>query len=144
MKDAVLLSACLAGEKCRYDGRDSRNDDLLDELEMYRIVSVCPEQMGGLATPRTPAEIKSGNGYDVVNARADVIDRNGINVTTSFLEGALEGLKIAKENGIKVAYLKENSPSCGVDFIRTGGELVEGPGVFATLLSSHGFRVIGV
>ena len=144
MKDVVLLSACLAGEKCRYDGQDSRNDDLLDDLEASWIISVCPEQMGGLTTPRIPAEIEDGNGHDVVNGRVDVMDRNGITVTTSFLEGAVEGVKIAKESGAKMAYLKENSPSCGVDFIKTGGELVKCPGVFAALLSSHGFRVIGV
>jgi uncharacterized protein YbbK (DUF523 family) len=140
----LVVSACLAGERCRYDGSDSRNDDLLEELEMYRIITVCPEQMGGLPTPRTPAEIEWGNGFDVLNGRSKVLDRNGADVTASFLEGALEGLKVAKESGAKMAYLKENSPSCGVGFIRTRGEIVEGPGVFTALLSSHGFKVLGV
>lgn len=144
MKDVLVVSACLAGERCRYDGSDSRNDDLLEELEMYRIITVCPEQMGGLPTPRTPAEIEWGNGFDVLNGRSKVLDRNGTDVTAFFLEGALEGVRLAKESGAKMAYLKENSPSCGVNFIKTRGELAKGPGVFAAALSSHGFRLIGV
>ena len=100
--------------------------------------------MGGLPAPRTPAEIARGNGFDVLNKRAKVVDIKGTDVTASFLGGALEGARLARESGAKMVYLKENSPSCGVNFIKVEGELVEGPGVFTAILSSQGFRVQGV
>ncbi len=144
MKDVVVMSACLAGEKCRYDGSDCRDDDLLGELKEYQVITICPEQLGGLPTPRTPAEIEHGNGFDVLNKSTKVVDSKGTDVTASFLEGALEGVRLAKESGAKMVYLKEKSPSCGVDFIKVEGELAKGTGVFTAILSSQGFSVQGV
>lgn len=139
-----MLSACLAGEKCRYDGSDSKNNELLDKLRDFKIITICPEQLGGLPSPRIPAEIECGNGFDVLNKRTKVVDRKGTDVTASFLEGALEGSRLAKESGVKMVYLKENSPSCGVNFIKVEGVLAKGPGVFTAILSSQGFSVQGV
>lgn len=111
------------------------------------IIPICPEQLGGLTTPRLPAEIKDGNGEKVLDGLARVINKEGLDVTDNFLKGAYESLKIAEVLGAKKAILKERSPSCGVKQIYDGnfkGNLIKASGITAALLKSRGIEVIGV
>ncbi|MBQ9773249.1 MAG: DUF523 domain-containing protein [Clostridia bacterium] len=134
--EAVLVSACLLGEHCRYDG-ESRPCAAVAALgARYRLIPVCPEVMGGLPTPRTPSEI-CGN---------RVMMRNGTDVTEHYRLGAEKALRVAKKQGCKVAILKERSPSCGKGTVYSGhfdGTLVEGNGICAALLLQNGIRVLG-
>ena len=133
----VLVSACLLGENCKYSGGNNRCPALLDWLERegHEAVPVCPEQLGGLPTPRTPAEITDG----VVTAR------DGRNVDAEFRRGAALALEIARREGAELAVLQPRSPSCGVRQVYDGtfsGQKIDGMGVFARLLSENGFRVL--
>ena len=140
----LLVSACLVGIPCRYDG-DSCPHDLLQALAMQGdILPLCPEVLGGLPTPRPPAEIQGGDGDDVLEGRARVVNTEGKDVTAEFLAGAQKALHVAHRWGIKVAILKARSPSCGVGQIHDGsfsGRLVEGDGVAAALLKREGIIV---
>ncbi|MEM1539880.1 MAG: DUF523 domain-containing protein [Candidatus Bathyarchaeia archaeon] len=129
-----LCSACLLGIKCRYDGRDALNEKVIKLLKTEILIPVCPEQLGGLPTPREPAEIRNGI----------VITKSGKDVTENFKRGAEEALKIAKLFGIKEAVLKQGSPSCGCGRIYDGtfsGKTVKGDGITAALLKKHGIKV---
>lgn len=132
----VLVSACLMGFRCRYDG-DAQRLDCLDALrERHVLVPVCPEVMGGLPTPREPSEIRSGR----------VVTRDGRDVTEAFARGAREAEKIALACGCRCALLKERSPSCGLGRVYDGtftGTLTRGDGLCARLLSRRGLRVLG-
>jgi uncharacterized protein YbbK (DUF523 family) len=139
-----VISACLVGCQCRYDGRDNKVDRFSEMVERGEAVFVCPEQLGGLSTPRPPAEIVGGTGEDVLDGKAKVITVGGVDVTDQFLKGAEEALRMAKLVGAKVAVLKERSPSCGSSFIYDGsftGHKIPGHGVTAALLKRHGIRV---
>jgi len=140
----LLVSACLVGIPCRYDGGSCPNG-LLQALAMQGdILPLCPEVLGGLPTPRPPAEIQGGDGGDVVEGQAWVVNTEGKDVTAEFLAGAQKTLRIAHRWGIKEAILKARSPSCGVGQIHDGsfsGRLVEGDGVTATLLKREGIIV---
>jgi uncharacterized protein YbbK (DUF523 family) len=127
-----LVSACLAGLCTRYDGKINENRYCLKRLEDSIWIPVCPEQLGGLATPREPAEIVGGDGTSVLNGIARVITRSGTDVTDSFLMGARQVLDIAERQGIRKIFLKSRSPSCGVG---------ESPGVTAALLLRHGYDI---
>jgi uncharacterized protein YbbK (DUF523 family) len=130
-----LCSACLLGVKCRYNGQDARNKKVMALLKKEILIPVCPEQLGGLPTPREPAEIKGGK----------VITKSGKDVTDNFKRGAKEVLKIAKMFGIKEAVLKQGSPSCGCGRIYDGtfsGKTIKGDGVTTALLKRNGIRVI--
>lgn len=138
----VIISACLLGIKCRYDG-ESRSDEAVLSMIPHEIcIPVCPEQLGGCSTPRQPSEIVGGNGFDVLNGTARVIDSVGCDVTASFLRGAREAIKIAGLFTITVAIMKENSPSCGVSHIKRKGEQAEGPCVASALFVQNGIEVI--
>ena len=132
----VLVSACLLGVSCRYDGQ-SKAYPLLDELcRRHQVVPVCPEIMGGLPTPRTPAERQGDR----------VVTRTGADVTEQYRRGAEEVLRLARRLGCTVAVLKERSPSCGSGEIYDGtftGTLADGFGVAAQLLGESGIRVLG-
>ena len=140
----ILVSACLLGINCRYDGRSSHHD--LPELDKPEIciIPVCPEQLGGLPTPRSPSSIVGGNGYDVLDGKAKVITKDGQDVTENFIRGSYETLKIARELKAEACYFKDKSPSCGLHLIseNTGEDL--GPGVTAALLRRQNFNVIEV
>ncbi|MBM4045616.1 MAG: DUF523 domain-containing protein [Planctomycetes bacterium] len=138
----VLVSACLVGVRSRYDGRAATDRKLLARLKGQAIVPVCPEQLGGLPTPRRPAQIKGGDGRDVLAGRARVVRCDGTDVTRQFIRGAREAARLAKRLGVKAAYLKSKSPSCGVGCIRSGKKLVKGDGVCAALLRREGVRVV--
>ena len=130
-----LISSCLCGVNCKYSGGNNLNKKCLELLEKGEAILVCPEQLGGLGTPRLPAEIRDNK----------VINKEGIDLTEEFNKGARETLKIAKAANVKKAILKENSPSCGCNFIYDGSfsnKKIEGMGITASLLKSEGIEVI--
>ena len=132
----VLVSACLLGARCRYDGASKPLPGLERLLSVIDPVPVCPEQLGGLPTPRTPAE-RCGD---------RVVTRDGTDVTTQYERGAQEALRLAQLTGCMLALLKEKSPSCGCGRIYDGthtGTLTGGNGVTAELLLQNGVRVFG-
>ena len=135
-KPALLVSACLLGCACRYDGKSKGNVDVQALAKGYRLIPVCPEQMGGLATPREPAERQGDR----------VVTENGRDVTEEYCRGAEEALRLAELFGCSTAILKERSPSCGCGVIHDGGfagGLIPGDGVTAELLKARGIRVLG-
>ena len=145
-KRPVLVSACLLGRECRYDGRANEDQVLGAELERERLEAVpfCPEEEGGLGTPRPPAWIASANAGAVIDGEARMVTDAGRDVTAEFLAGARGALDVCRERGIERAYLKERSPSCGVCSTHVAGECVEGRGVTAELLARAGVEVRGV
>jgi uncharacterized protein YbbK (DUF523 family) len=138
----LLVSACLLGIECRYDGLSARSEELCALIDETVFIPVCPEQLGGLSTPRTPAAIASGDGSDVLDGRAHVLTTDGDNVTDEFLRGAGEVARIAAMMNINAAIMKENSPSCGVASIKRNEALVNGMGVTSALLTRQGIYVI--
>lgn len=130
-----LVSACLAGEKCRMDGTDKLVPKIRQLVEDGEAVAVCPEVLGGLPMPRSPSERR---GDRVINAA-------GEDVTEQFRRGAEEAFRICKENGCAEAILKSKSPSCGCGVIHNGqfdGGLIDGNGVFAQMLLDAGIKVM--
>lgn len=134
----ILVSACLAGYNCRYDGRNALNAELMADLAGQPWMAVCPEQLGGLDTPRTPAVIQGGDGYDVISGKAVVIDDNGFDLTRFFINGAETVLDICLRFKVSRVYLKDRSPSCGVESSRLNGSVT---GVCAALLIKAGIEV---
>ncbi len=134
-KEKILVSACLAGVDCKYNGKNNKNDKIIELIKTKDVILVCPEQLGGLKTPRTPAEIKEGK----------VITKDDIDVTKEYQKGAEEVLKLAKQFNIKKAILKSKSPSCGKNKIYDGtftDTLIDGNGITTQLLKKHGIEVI--
>ena len=130
----VLVSACLAGERCRYDGACKPHPAVVALVESSEAVAVCPEVLGGLPTPRVPSE----------RVGERVVNREGTDVTSAFVVGAERALKICRERGCTEAILKSRSPSCGCGQIYDGsfsGKLIVGNGVFADLLLEHDIPV---
>ncbi len=143
----VAISACLLGVRCRYDGGDSRNEAAIKQTEIYQLIPVCPEEAGGLSTPRPPAEIVGGDGDDVLNGKAKVMTAEGIDVTEAYLRGAHHALQVAQSHGATHVILKARSPSCGCGNIYDGtfsGTLTSGDGVTTALLKRHGITVISM
>lgn len=139
-----VISACLVGCHCRYDGHTQKVDQFSQMVERGEAVFVCPEQLGGLSTPRPPAQIVGGTGEDVLDGNAKVITDGGVDVTDQFIKGAQESLRMAQLVGAKVAVLKERSPSCGSSLIYDGsftGGKIPGHGVTAALMERHGIKV---
>jgi len=135
-KEPLLISACLMGAACRYDGGRNAVMGLDRLLDRYHLIPVCAEQLGGLPTPRVPAE-RQGN---------RVLNKDGQDVTAEFEAGAAEVLRLAKQFGCRKALLKERSPSCGHGLIYDGsftGRKIPGSGVTAELLTRHGIQVYG-
>lgn len=127
-----LVSACLLGINSRYDGQCKVNKACLEKIQGSNVVPICPEQLGGLTTPRTAAEIKGGDGNDLLAGNASVVTLDGRDVTSNFIRGAQQVLKIAQMQNVDSILLKSRSPSCGV-FI---------PGVTAALLQQHGYELL--
>lgn len=141
----ILVSACLAGIKCKYNGGSSLVKKASELLSSGDAVPVCPEQLGGCATPRIAVEIQGGTGADVLDCRCRVTGKGGEDVTEEFIRGAGEVLRIAQLTGAKKALLKAGSPSCGCGRIYDGtfsGNKREGNGVTAELLLRNGIEVI--
>ena len=136
----VLVSACLLGQECRYDGRHNESAALIAELKSRGETPVpfCPEERGGLSTPRPPAWIEKSGAGAVLDGESRVLTESGADVTAEFRRGAEGALRACREHGIERAYLKERSPSCGVANTHVAGKLVEGPGVTAELLKRNG------
>jgi len=133
--EKILISACLIGDKTRYDGRTNYNPKVQQLMEKYELIPFCPEVEGGLKTPRDPSEIKGDK----------VISEKGRDVTFQYNKGAELALNICLYLGIKTAILKEKSPSCGVKQIHDGSftnKLIEGQGITTALLKRKGINVI--
>lgn len=131
----ILVSACLLGKNCKYNGGNNLNQGVLDFVEGHEVIGVCPEQLGGLSTPRLPAEIVDGV----------VTNKEGVSVDNEFCKGAQEALAVALENKVDLAILQSRSPSCGVKEIYDGsfsGKKIKGQGVFAKLLAKHDIKVL--
>ena len=130
----ILISHCFLGENCKYNGGNNYNAELLNVLKNHELIPVCPETFGGLKSPRLPAEIVGDK----------VLFSDGSDATEAFVKGAEKALEIAKAQGVKVAVLKANSPSCGSGIIYDGtftGKKVSGYGVAAKLLKENGIKV---
>ncbi len=130
-----LCSACLLGINCVWDGRNKVNPKVVELLKKEQLIPVCPEQLGSLSTPRIPSEQKGDK----------VFNKEGKDVTSNFIRGAEETLKIVKLFGIKEAIFKQKSPSCGCGKIYDGsfsGSLIEGDGITTSLLKKNGIKVI--
>lgn len=133
----IMVSACLAGENCKYNGGNNRNKKVEALFNENRIIPICPEVMGGLSTPRVPSEIVHGI----------VMNKDGVNVDREYRCGAEMALKIAEREQPDLVILQSRSPSCGVKQRYDGtftGTLIDEPGVTAELLMRHGFRVVDV
>ncbi len=131
----IMVSACLLGENCKYSGGNNFNSRVADYVKGHEVITVCPEVLGGLPIPRTPAEIVNGV----------VMTKDGRSVDAEFRLGAQRALEIAQKNVVDVVILKSGSPSCGVKQVYDGtfsGRKVDGKGVFAELLLQNGFSVI--
>ncbi|MEW6399399.1 MAG: DUF523 domain-containing protein [Bacillota bacterium] len=143
--DRVLVSACLLGVQCRYDGEHEFSAEVVAAAATRCLVPVCPEILGGLPTPRPPAEVVGGDGADVLAGRARVVTGEGRDVTAAFLRGAQEALRVARLVGAREAWLKARSPSCGVTCIHDGTfaqGMRPGAGVTAALLARGGIRLL--
>ena len=133
----IMVSACLAGESCKYNGGNNQNEKVLQLMKENEVITFCPEQAGGLPTPRVPSEIVDGM----------VTTKDGRNVDKEFRIGAVKCLEIAKCEQPDLIILQSRSPSCGVKQRYDGtfsGKLVDRPGVTAELLIQHGFHVVDV
>ena len=141
----ILVSACLLGINCKYNGDNNKNEKIEEYLKDKKFILVCPEQLGGMSTPRHPSEIIYLDEYDVIEGKTSVINNKKSDVTKQFKKVALETLKIANIYGCKKAILKDGSPSCGSSFIYDGtftGKKVNGSGVTTTLLRKNSIKVI--
>ncbi|MDO5037929.1 MAG: DUF523 domain-containing protein [Tissierellia bacterium] len=131
----IMVSACLLGQACKYNGGHNQSQEVLDLLEGQEVLALCPEVLGGLGTPRLPAEIREGR----------VFNREGQEVTGAFLQGAKKALDQARDFQPDWIILKSKSPSCGLHHVYDGsfsGRLVPGQGVFAQAAQEAGYRVL--
>ncbi len=131
----VLVSACLIGYNCKYNGSNNFNSKIKEMLEGHEVIVVCPEMLGGLSCPRTPCE----------RVKDKVVDKNGNDCTKQFIRGAQAALNIAKEKNVDLAILQKRSPSCGASVIYDGtftGRLIHGEGVFAEMLTSLNIPIL--
>lgn len=145
MKKKILVSACLCGIKCNWEGKAKTHPKIIAMFKRGEAIPVCPEQLGGLSTPRVPAEMRSGDGAAVLKNQAAVQNQAGQDVTKSFVSGAKETLRLAKLNGTTQFIGKSKSPSCGCGTIHDGtfcGQLRKGDGVTTALLKQNDIRVI--
>ena len=140
----VLISACLLDISCRYDGRGSGSPGIISMVSSMNIIPFCPEQLGGLSTPRPPARIVGGDGGDLFTGKARVINSMGEDVSEAFRKGAEESLRLARLTKAMIVLLKDRSPSCGLStpYCDSPGE--SGIGVTAALLNSSGIRTMEI
>ena len=131
----ICVSKCLLGINCRYDGKNMKNEHVLEYLKDKEYISICPECAGGLSTPREPSEILNGKVYS----------KSGKDVTKEFELGAKLALEEAKKNGCTCAILQENSPSCGSNYVYDGtftGKKIRGKGVTTKIFEENGIQII--
>ncbi len=144
-KEKILLSACLAGINCVYDGSNKLHSFFAGMHKRKEVIIFCPEALGGLKIPHSPSEIKGGDGFDCLCGKARVLSKEGKDVTEFFIKGAESVLELAKKSGSRKAVLKSKSPSCSCGWIFDGtfsGKLISGYGVTAALLKKNGIEVI--
>lgn len=130
----ILVSACLLGENCKYNGGNNYSAKVEAFVQGHEVIPVCPEVLGGLPVPRTPAELVDGK----------VITKNGVSVDAAFRSGAEKALAVARQSGAELAILQPRSPSCGANEVYDGtftGTKIPGQGVFAALLQQAGIPV---
>jgi uncharacterized protein YbbK (DUF523 family) len=137
----ILVSACLMGLRCRYDGRDAFDPGIKKIEKKFVLIPVCPEVMGGLIIPRDEATIDGGDGENVWECGVSVMSKKGRSVTDFFKKGAAETLQLARYLNVYDIVLKENSPSCGVFFTNSDFKRIEGMGVTSFLLKKNGFNI---
>lgn len=136
-KNTALMSTCLLGVRCRYDGKHQQRDEMIDLFKNENVIPVCGEQWGGLTTPRDPSEEVDGK----------IMSISGVDVTEQFNRGAEDIIKLAKAVGAKKAYLKTGSPMCGCGRIYDGtfsGTMKDGDGVLTKLLKANGIEIVPV
>lgn len=141
----ILISACLCGVNCKYNGLNNAHEEFIKLLQQGELIPFCPEQLGGLTTPRAASEIRGGSGKDVLAGQAQVINREKADLSSCFIKGAQETLRLAQQAGVTEAIMQRRSPSCGCGKIYDGtfsGQLVEGDGVTTALLKKNGIKVI--
>ncbi|NLB21714.1 MAG: DUF523 domain-containing protein [Clostridium sp.] len=140
----LLVSACLLGERVRYDGQAKEIDGIKKLAKTHELISFCPEVSGGLPVPRQASELK-GSAINILKGNeGGVFTKEGANFTKAFLQGAEKALALCKQHDIKIAILKERSPSCGANFVYDGthqGRVIPGEGITAALLKQHGIQV---
>ena len=139
-----LISACLCGVNCKYNGANNYNEKCNELFISGKAVLICPEQLGGLTTPRVPSELQA-NAKDVMEGNGKVITKEGLDVTKEFIKGAKEVVKIAKKIPVSAAILKEGSPSCGVNFVYDGSfneKKVKGRGITTEMLNEIGIKTL--
>ena len=135
----IFVSACLAGINCKYSGGNNFNQKIFDMVKEEKAIPICPEQLGGLETPRNPAEIR------IIDGIQHVIDNKGNDLTKQFEKGAKEVIEFAKQLGVKSFILQPRSPSCGIGKIYSGnfdGKLVTGNGILVELCKNNGIEAI--
>jgi len=141
-----LISACLLGVRCAWGSDDKyKNNRAVELSKLETLIPVCPEQLGGLSTPRAPQEIQGGTGDDILNGKCKVINKEGQDVTREFTKGAEETLKIARQLNIREFIAKSGSPSCGCGQIHDGtfsGKLIDGDGITTALLKRNGIKIM--
>jgi uncharacterized protein YbbK (DUF523 family) len=142
----VLISACLLGERVRYDGKQVAMDSpiLVQWQKEGRLIPFCPEVAGGLAVPRSPAEIRTGDGNDVLTGKAKIFNFEQVEVTANFLKGSRQVIRFFDSNLIKLAILKSLSPACSINEIYDGTfsrRIKRGLGVFAAFLKSYPIKL---
>lgn len=137
-----FVSACLVGKNCRYDGDNSYSKKVMEFLSDKKYIALCPEELGGLPTPRAPSSFIGGTGEDVLSGKAKIVDANEAERTTEFIKGAEKTLNAIRERGITHAILKERSPSCGAREVYLDGKRVEGMGVTAALLKRESIVIL--
>jgi uncharacterized protein YbbK (DUF523 family) len=142
VKSNILVSACLLGINCRFDGQNENNSLVKQLAKDYNLIPVCPEQLGGLPTPRSPSWFINGDGNDTIKGEDNLRNEEAKDVSNNFRKGAREALKICQLLNIKSAVLKENSPSCGYKKIYLKEKLTDGQGVTASLLLKNGIKVM--
>lgn len=137
-----IVSACLAGVSCRYDGSHNLDKDVLQLVQEGRALPACPDQLGGLPTPRPPAEFRGGDGRKVLAGEAAVADGAGRTVTAELLKGAVEFFRLTRAFGARSAVLRDRCSSCGTRKVTVDGRLCGGRGVAAALLEAEGLRLL--
>lgn len=140
----IAVSACLCGINCRYDADNCKNEKIVELFNKSEVLPICPELLGGLKTPREPHEIIGGTGRDVLNGKAKIVSRSGIDNTKKFVDGANKTLHLLQKLGINKVILKSKSPSCGYGKIYDGtfsGKLIDGNGILAELLLANGIQI---
>jgi len=140
----IIVSACLAGINCNYKGESKPNQKVIELIKKGKAIPICPEQLGGLTTPRSGARILTGIGEEVLDKKSKIITDNNVDVTEQYIKGAQETLRIVKNFNVTVVVLKQGSPSCGHGHTQGGlnsRELVTGNGVTVALLKRNGIKV---